>query len=177
MFSFKFVLFAFLSYRIPKPVMPTQPATAAQRNNSKYHRELHECKSLSSGFEDALDDNGLLDRWPKYLQVRMELRHNQRAKELAEMALMCPGVPSTLADVEQICQEKNFEMPPPKRQKTKGTQDTPADSQPRVLKPSEVHIINQQYLKRYASFLEKLCRARRRRCHWQIPSLYQVDRY
>lgn len=155
MFIRKFALSVSFRIASQNPTMPAHAATAAQRNNSKYHRELHECKSLSSGFQDALDDNGVLERWPKYLQVRMELRHNQRAKELAELALMCPGVPSTLAEIEQICQDTDFKLLPPKRQNARTAQDAPADSQPRILKPSEVHIINQEYLKHYTAFLQE----------------------
>ena len=137
--------------------MPIQ-SSQEQQNRTRWQKEIYLRKVARSKFKDDLDDNALKDRWPKLLKVRMELAGSEASKVLAEIALLCPAKVATLDDIEQICQENDFTMPPPKTYNvSKGSEDLVAieDKKPRVLKPFEVHIINCEFLKYRDDFLKK----------------------
>jgi len=120
--------------------------TNDQCNRIKWRTELYKAKSKDSKYKDDIKEPGLLSRWPKFLDLEMEMASAGETVALGEIRKMCPGKPATLEEIEEISKETPFYTPFWKGQTT--DTDIPA----RPLEPAEVDVINRKYLALKAAF-------------------------
>ena len=129
--------------------MPSHKSTLQQKNHSKWQWELYTQKSQCQ--KKDLSREKLIGRWKQLLTLRMTLPGLKKTDVLQGMAKMCPGHEASFEEVKHICEQRDFYMAPPKRQKKKSDDGAPsvpnAPDPPRKLVPLEVHFINYFYLK------------------------------
>ena len=128
--------------------MPSHKSTLQQKNHSKWQWELYTQKSQCQ--KKDLSREKLIGRWKQLLTLRMTLPGLKKTDVLQSMAMMCPGHEVSFEEVKHICEQRDFYMAPPKRQKKKSDDGAPsvpnAPDPPRKLMPLEVHFINIFYL-------------------------------
>ena len=117
-----------------------------QANRTKWRTELYKAKSHGSKYKDDIKEPGLLDRWPKFMDLQVKLPDPGETAALVGMRKMCPGQPATLEEIETVCQETPLHTPFWKGMTT--DTDIPA----RPLEPAEVDVINRKYLELKAAF-------------------------
>ena len=118
-----------------------------QKTRTKLRNELYKSKSEHTRYKESIKEPGLLERWPKFLQLQFDLPTPTKSEALAQMAAMCPGKPASLEEIADIIEQTPYKTPG-----WKGTKES-TDIEPRILSPEEVYVINKKYLELQTAFM------------------------
>ena len=118
-----------------------------QKIRTKLRNELYKGKSEHSAYKDPIKELGLLERWPKFLQLQYDLPTPTKSEALAQMLATCPGKRTSLEEIADIIQDTPYETPA-----YKGTKES-THIKPRPLSKEEVYVINNKYLELQAEFV------------------------
>ena len=130
--------------------MPAHNTNNDQKSRTKLYNELWKGKSEHTQYKETIKEPGLLDRWPKFLDLQARLPDPGGPAALVEMRKMCAGKAATLEEMEEACRETAFHNP------FWNGKTATTDITERILSPAEVEVINNTYMELNAAFLAKL---------------------
>ena len=130
------------------------PKATGQKTAWKLREELFtgKKKSQETGRHDGapLHLFDLLERWPRYLNLRMQQADGDKVKQkrvLEFMASMCPAEEASLQEIKNLSPDKQLKMKPPKRNYMYKKKKMHTVEDPRVLAPTEIFRIQASYFK------------------------------
>ena len=127
--------------------MPGKTTTEhVSRHYARKECYLKKKRGTDAKFKEDMSEHMVLQKWPKFLVLQVQLPDPGESAALVEMRTMCPGKPATLEDIEEACRETPFRTP-----FWKGN-TSHTDIPERVLAPAEVEVINRKYMEPKAAF-------------------------